>query len=60
MVHDESEMAGLLNRNFASTFTEEQSGELPTAESISRGGEEGLLQKIQVGVEEVKEQLAGK
>ena len=30
---------------------------MPIAESIYRGGEEGLLQKIQVGVEEVKEQL---
>ena len=29
---------------------------MPLAESIYRGGEEGLLQKIQVGVEEVKEQ----
>ena len=35
----------------------QQSEELPIAESIYRGGEEGLLQKIQVGVEEVKEQL---
>ena len=57
VVCDESEMAGLLNRYFASTLTKEQSGELPIAESIYRGGEEGLLQKIQVGVEEVKEQL---
>ena len=56
VVSDESEMAGLLNRYFASTFTQEQSGELPIAESIYRGGEKGLLQKIQVGVEEVKEQ----
>ena len=56
-VSDESEMAGLLNRYFASTFTQEQSEELPIAETIYRGGEEGLLQKIQVGVEEVKEQL---
>ena len=56
VVSDESEMAGLLNRYFSSTFTQEQSGELPTAESIYRGGEEGLLQEIQVGVEEVKEQ----
>ena len=56
VVSDESEIAGLLNRYFASTFTQEQSGELPTAESIYQGGEEGLLQKIQVGVEEVKEQ----
>ena len=57
VVSDESEMAGLLNRYFASTFTQEQSGELPVAESIYRGGEEGLLQNIQVGVEEVKDQL---
>ena len=57
MVSDESEMAGLLNRYFSSTFTQQQSGELPIAESIYRGGEEGILQKIQVGVEEVKEQL---
>ena len=57
VVSEESEMAGLLNRYFSSTFTQEQSGELPTAESIYRGGEEGLLQEIQVGVEEVKEQL---
>ena len=57
VVSDESEMAGLLNRYFASTFTQEQSGELPIAESVYQGGEEGLLQKIQVGVEEVKEQL---
>ena len=56
-VSDESEMAGLLNRYFYSTLTQEQSGELPIAESIYRGGEEGLFQKIQVGVEEVKEQL---
>ena len=56
VVRDESEMAGLLNRYF-STITQEQSGELPIAESIDQGGEEGLLQKIQVGVEEVKEQL---
>ena len=56
VVSDESEMAGLLNRYFASTFTQEQSGELPIAESIYQGGEEWLLQKIQVGVEEVKEQ----
>ena len=34
----------------------EQSGELPIAESIYQGVEKGLLQKIQVGVEEVKEQ----
>ena len=53
MVCDESEMAGLLNRYFASTFTQEQSGELPIAECIYRRGEEGLFQKIQVGVEEV-------
>ncbi len=57
VVSDESEMAGLLNRYFSSTFTQEQSGELPIAESIYQGGEEGLFQKIQVGVEEVKEQL---
>ena len=57
VVSDESEMAGLLNRYFSSTFTQEQSGELSIAENIYRGGEEGLLQKIQVGVEEVKEQL---
>ena len=57
VVSDESEMAGLLNRYFTSTFTQEQSGELPTAESIYQGGEEELLQNIQVGVEEVKEQL---
>ena len=61
VVHDgsvgPSEMAGLLNRYFSSTFTQEQSGELPIAESIYQGGEEGLLQKIQVGVEEVKQQL---
>ena len=57
VVRDESDMAGLLNRYFSSTFTQEQSGELPIAESSYQGGEEGLLQKIQVGVEEVKEQL---
>ena len=57
VVSDESEMAGLLNRYFTSTCTQEQSGELPIAESIYQRGEEGLLQKIQVGVEEVKEQL---
>ena len=56
VVSDESEMAGLLNRYFSSTFTQEHSGELPIAESIYRGGEKGLLHKIQVGVEEVKEQ----
>ena len=57
MVSDETEMVGLLNRYFASTSTQEQSGELPVAESIYQGGEKGLLQKIQVGVEEVKEEL---
>ena len=57
VVSDEGETAGLLNRYFSSTFTQEQSGELPIAESIFQRGEEGLLQKIQVGVEEVKEQL---
>ena len=57
VVCDESKMAGLLNRYFTSTLTQEQSGELQIAESIYQGGEEGLLQKIQVGVEEVKEQL---
>ena len=31
---------------------------MPIAESIYQGGEEGLLQKIQVGVEEVKEQFS--
>ena len=56
VVSDESEMAGLLNRYFSSTFTQEQSEELPIAESIYRGGEEGLLQKNHVGVEEVNEQ----
>ena len=56
VVSDESEMAGLLNRYFSSTFTQEQSAELSIAESIYKAGEEGLLQKIQVGVEEVKEQ----
>ena len=56
VVRDESEMAGLLNRYFASTFAQEQSGELPMVESIYQGGKKGLLQKIQVGVEEVKEQ----
>ena len=54
VISEESEMEGLLNRYFASTFKQEQSGELPMAESIYQGGEEGLLQKIQVGVEEVK------
>ena len=56
VIRDESETAGLINRYFSSTFTQEQS-ELPIAESIYRGGEEGLLQNIQVRVEEVKEQL---
>ena len=60
VVSDEGEMAGLLNRYFSSTFTQEQSGELPIAESICKGGEEGILQKIQVGVEEVKEQLGNR
>ena len=32
VVSDESEVAGLLNRYFSSTFTQEQSGELPIAE----------------------------
>ena len=32
VVSDESEMAGLLNWYFSSTFTQEQSGELPIAE----------------------------
>ena len=57
VVSDESEMAGLLNRYFSSTFTQEQSGELPIAESIYQGGEKGLLQKIQVRVEEVEKQI---
>ena len=57
VVSYEGEMTGLLNRYFSSNFTQEQSGELPISESIHQGGEEGLLQKIQVGVEEVKEQL---
>ena len=56
VVCDESKMADFLNRYFSSTFTQEQSGELPIAESIYQEGEEGLLQKIQVGVKEVKEQ----
>ena len=56
VVSDESEMVGLLNF-FFSTFTQELSGELSIAESIYRWGVEGILQKIQVGVEEVKEQL---
>ena len=59
VVCDEGEIAGLLNRYFSSTFTQEQSGEFPIAESIYQGGE-GLLQKIQVGVEEVKEQLGNR
>ena len=46
VVGDEGEMAGLLNRYFASSFTQGQSGELPIAKSIFQGGEEGLLQKI--------------
>ena len=36
VVGDESEMAGLLNRYFASTFTHELSGELPIAEYLLR------------------------
>ena len=47
VISDESEMAGLLNRYFSSTFTQEQSGELPTSESIYRGGEEGLFTEDQ-------------
>ncbi len=42
VVSNEGEMVGLLNRYFSSTFTQEQSGELPIAESIYQGGEEGL------------------
>ena len=42
VARDEGEMAGLLNRYFSSTFTQ-QSGELPIAEGIYRGGEEGLF-----------------
>ena len=57
VISDEGEMAGLLNRYFSSNFTQEQSGELLIAVSIDQGSEKGLLQKIQVGVEEVKEQL---
>ena len=38
-------------------YTQEQSGELPIAQRIYQGGEEGFLKNIQVGVEEVKEQL---
>ena len=40
VVRDEREMAGLLDRYFASILTQEQSGELPIAESIYQGGEE--------------------
>ena len=43
VVSEESEMTGLLNRYFSSTSTQEQSGELPIAESINRGGEEGAF-----------------
>ena len=32
----------------------------PIVESIYQGSEEGLLQKIEVGVEEVKEQLGNR
>ena len=39
VVSDESEMACLLNRYLSSTFTQEQSGQLPIAKSIYRGGE---------------------
>jgi len=60
VVSDEGEMAGLLNRYFSSTLTQEQSEELPIAESIYQGGEEGLFQKVQVGVEEVKEQRSNR
>ena len=60
VVSDESEIAGLLNRYFASTYTQEQSGEFPIAESIYEGGEKGLFQKMQVRVEEVKEQLGSR
>ena len=38
-------------------MTQEQSRELAIAEFIYQEGEKGLFQKIQVGVEEVKEQL---
>ena len=45
VVSDEGETAGLLNRYTSSTFPQEQSGELPIAESIHRGVEEGLFRK---------------
>ena len=51
---DEGEMAGLLSSVFLSTFTREQFGELPIVEGIYLRGEQGLLEEIQVGVEEVK------
>ena len=54
---DEGEMAVILNSIFASTFTREQSRELPIMECIYLGDEQGLLEDIQVGAEEVKKQL---
>jgi len=38
-------------------LTQKQSRELPIPEIIYQEGEKGLFQKIQVGVEEVNEQL---
>ena len=45
VVSDESEMTGLLNRYFASTFTQEQSGELPIAESIYEEEKKGFYRR---------------
>jgi len=44
LVDNDGEMAGLLNRFFfASTYTQDQSGELPIAESTYLGDEQELL-----------------
>ena len=44
VIRDESEMAGLLNHYFASTFAKQQSGDIPFAELIKLGDEERLLE----------------
>ena len=53
LICDESEMARLRNSYFASTFTQEQSGDLPFDEIIYLGGDEGVLQEFSIGVEEI-------
>ena len=55
LVCDESKIVDLLNSYFASTFTH-QLGELSVADIIYLGGKKGLLEELQIGIEEVKKQ----